>query len=382
MRLDADELVAEACAAAALEDFGPDTFREGLAVYCESVSAEARLNEVGEMGVRGNVVANLVNRLRVVDYLERNPDVAAERIDAPLVVIGMFRAGTTFLSYLLERDPRNRALLRWEAGDSVPPPTPDTLRRGPRVDAARVAGEMLEQLNPRMRAIHHEEPDGPTECIAVMSQDFKSLSWEAISNVPRYGAWLLEVDHRSAYEYHRGVLQVLQHGGVRSRWTLKSPHHAIALDALTGVYPDARLVLLHRDPVELCASVCSLITELSRCFSDADHTAYIARHWVAMLEESIRRIDEFRTTRPEHPIVDVQYDDFVGDPVATVAAIYDAFGEPLDPASRAAMSEYATAHPKGSLGVHGYDLRDYDLDAGEIRARFSSYVAQYDVPTH
>ena len=141
-----------------------------------------------------------------------------------------------------------------------------------------------------MRAIHHEEPDGPTECISVMSQDFKSLSWEAISNVPSYSAWLLGSDQRSAYAYHRLVLQVLQHGGVRGRWTLKSPHHAIALDALTAVYPDARLVLLHRDPVELCASVCSLIAELSSCFSDADHRAYIAEHWVAMLEESISRI--------------------------------------------------------------------------------------------
>src|SRR5206468_442094 len=160
-----------------------------------------------------------------------------------------------------ERDGRNRALLRWEAGDSVPPPTADSLHTDPRVETARAGADMLEQLNPRIRAIHHEEPDGPTECISVMSQDFKSLSWEAISNVPTYSAWLLGTDHRSAYEYHRLVLQVLQHGGVRGRWALKSPHHAIALDALIAVYPDAQLVLLHRDPVELCASVCSLIHE-------------------------------------------------------------------------------------------------------------------------
>jgi hypothetical protein len=379
MQMVPDELIAEARMTAALDDFGTDSFREGLEVYCASVSSEAHLNEIGAIGIRANIVASLVNRLRVVDWSNRHPAVADERIDAPLVVIGMFRAGTTFLSSLLEQDGRNRALLRWEAGDSVPPPTVATYRSGPRVEAARAAGDMLEQLNPRLRAIHHEDADGPTECIAVMSQDFKSLSWQAISNVPAYGRWLLATDQRSAYEYHRLALQVLQNGGVRGRWTLKSPHHAIALDELTEVYPDAQLVLLHRDPVALCASVCSLITELSGCFSDADHRAYITEHWQMMLEESIRRVDAFRVAHPDHSIVDVQYDDLVQDPVGTVASIYESFGDRLDANAQEAMTAYAAAHPRGSLGVHDYTLAQYGLDADEITERFSSYVNRYNV---
>ncbi len=381
MGLHPDELLAKAQATAGLDDFGEPSFLEGLEVYCASVVAEAKLNDVGAVAVRGNIVSSLVNRLRVVDYSSRYPDVLAERVDAPLVVIGMFRAGTTFLGNLLEKDPNNRALLRWEAADSVPPPDPDTFRHGPRVDAAREAGEMLEQLNPRMRAIHHEEADGPTECIAVMSQDFKSLSWEAISNVPSYGEWLLGCDQRSAYEYHHRVLRVLQHGGVRGRWTLKSPHHAIALDALTAVYPDARLVLLHRDPVELCASVCSLITELSGCFTDVDHRAYISDHWVAMLEESIRRVNAFRDTHPDHPMIDLQYDALVREPLETVASIYAAFGDTLDEPVRSAMKSYVTAHPRGSLGAHLYDPSDYGLDTEQLRARFRGYVERYEVAT-
>jgi hypothetical protein len=119
-----DGLLSEARTATGLDDFGSDDFREGLAVYCESVASEAKLNDVGAVAVRANVVANLANRLRVVDWAARHPDVAGQRIDAPLVVIGMFRAGTTFLSNLLDQDQGNRSLLRWEAGDSVPPPTP------------------------------------------------------------------------------------------------------------------------------------------------------------------------------------------------------------------------------------------------------------------
>src|SRR5256714_12486522 len=374
-----DEVVAEACEKTGLDDFGPADFREGHAVLCSSIDDEARLNELGKLAVRDTVVNSLANRLRVFDWIRRHPEVSRERIESPIVVIGMFRAGTTFLSQLLDQDPHNRALLRWEAADSAPPPSHANFRSGPRVDAARLGNDMLEELNPRMKAIHHEDAAGATECIAIMSQDFKSLSWEAITNVPAYSRWLLATDQRSAYEYHRLTLQVLQSGGVRGQWTLKSPHHAIALDALTAVYPDARLVLLHSDPVVLSASVCSLISTLSGTFSDADHTAYVAEHWPAMLEESVRRIEAFRAAHPEHPIVDVQYADLVRDPIPTVEDLYAACGEELDAGAREAMAAYVNAHPKTEFGTHGYDLAEFGLDGGELAERFAGYVDRYDV---
>jgi hypothetical protein len=374
-----DDVLAEACEKTGLDDFGPPGFRDGLAVLCESIDDEARLNELGQVAVRETVVNSLANRLRVFDWTRRHPEVARERIEAPIVVIGMFRAGTTFLSQLLDQDPHNRALLRWEANDSAPPPSPANLRSGPRVDAARLSNDMLEDLNPAMKAIHHEDAAGATECIAVMSQDFKSLSWEAIVNVPTYSRWLLASDQRSAYEYHRSTLQVLQSGGVRGRWTLKSPHHAIALDALTTVYPDARLVLLHRDPIVLSASVCSLITTLSGTFTDADHTEYVAEHWPAMLEESVTRIDAFRAAHPEHPIVDLQYTDLVDHPLRTVEELYAASGAELDAGARDAIAAYVSAHPKTEFGTHGYDLAEFGLDPGELAERFAGYVDRYDV---
>ena len=375
------DLIAAARRQTGLEDFGSDSFREGLEVYCDSVRTEARLNEVGEMAVAANAVSNLTNRLEVVDWAARHPDVAGEPISAPLVVIGMFRAGTTLLSNLLDQDPGNRALLRWEATDSVPPPARAQLRSGPRVEAARAGAAMLEQLNPMVPIVHHEDVDGPTECIAVMSQDFKSLALEAIANVPTYGRWLLGTDQASAYEYHHLVLQVLQSGGARGRWTLKSPHHATALGALTSVYPDARLVLLHRDPVILCASVCSLIHTLSSTFSDADHRPYIARHWTDMLGTSIERVDAFRSAHPEHPILDVHYDDLVRAPVETVAAIYAACGDTLGDKAAAAMARYVDSHRQGRFGEHRYDLADFGLDKGQVTERFSGYVERYGIAT-
>lgn len=377
--MDADELLAQASEQTGLDDYGDPAFREGLDRYVASLDGEAQLNDLGAMALPASLVAALANRLKVVDWAKAHPAVTEERIEAPVVVIGMFRAGTTFLSNLLDRDPANRALLAWESQDSAPPPGPDERTSGPRVDAAQGGVDMLEALNPAISAIHHEAATDPTECIAVMGQAFQSISWEAIANVPSYGAWWRAADDRPAYEYHQLVLQTLQSGGARGRWTLKSPHHALALDALVETYPDARLVLLHRDPVALVGSVCSLIDVMSSTFSDADHRDYIARHWTDTLEESVRRIDDFRARRPEHPVHDVRYADLARDPVGTVRGLYAALG--LEPGAGGfeAMADHVVRHPRGELGGHAYDVARFGLAEGELRERFAGYVSAYDV---
>lgn len=380
IQIQPDALIAAACEQTGLSDFGGDSFREGLAVFCESASSEAQLSETGAAIVPAAILSALTNRLKVTEWVKRHPGVLDERIEAPMVVVGMFRAGTTLLTYLLEKDERHRPLFRWEAGDSVPPPTPETLATDPRIDATRAAVAMMDQINPRMRVVQSEEPDGPTECISVLNQDFKSLTWEAMANVPAYGDWLHATDHRSSYDYHKRVLRVLQSGGVRGRWSLKSPHHALHLDALTAVYPDARLVLMHRDPVVLCTSVCSLITTLTKSFSDADHKSFIADHWTNMLAKSIDKVNAFRDANPAIKIMDVHYADLARDPIATMRRVYGSFGEELEGQALNAMTAHIESHPKGRFGKHGYDPAEFGLNAGEIAERFRPYVERYDIP--
>ena len=142
------QLMDQAVAETGFDDFGPDGFRSGLEVYCESASTEAQLNEFGELVVGTYLTENLKRRLGVINWAKTHPAVHEEEIEAPIIVIGLFRAGTTLLSYLLDQDVENRSLLNWEAADNVPPPTPDNWRSGPRVDAARAMAELANQMNP------------------------------------------------------------------------------------------------------------------------------------------------------------------------------------------------------------------------------------------
>ena len=369
----------QAAADTGFDNFGPGAFREGLEMYCHSVLAEAQLNEFGELVVGTYLTENLKRRLGVIDWATTHPEVHEQRIDAPIIVIGLFRAGTSLLSCLLDQDDGNRSLLNWEAADNVPPPTPETWRSGPRVDAARAMAEMAAQLNPDMDKAHHEEADGPTECITVMAQDFKSMVWETFANVPSYGEWLLSADLRSAYDHHKLVLQILQSGGVGGRWVLKSPQHAIALDTLSELHPDATFVQLHRDPVVVAASSCSLFQTLTKNFTDTDHRAYIASHWTDVLETCIDRIDGFRDRHPGHRFVDVPYAQLMTDPIRAVETIYQGAELELTPESAAKMRQYVAAHPKGQFGRHSYRLDEYGLDGDALAERFSGYITQHNV---
>jgi hypothetical protein len=152
------------------------------------------------------------------------------------------------------------------------------------------------------------------------------------------------------------------------------------LDALTAVYPDARIVVMHRDPLVLSASVCSLISTLTGTFSDADHTAYIAEHWTDMLERSVAALDAFRDANPEVPIVDVRYADLVGDPIATMERVYGAFGDELSGQARSAMQAHVDSRPKGRFGSHRYDLDEFGLDGPALAERFAGYVERYEIP--
>lgn len=375
--MDTAQVVADATAATGLEDLGPDgdLALTGLTEYVDSCNQEAGLSELGEMAAHGALVGALTNRLRVIDHHRQHHQLADSAVQAPVVVVGLFRAGTTLLSNLLDRDPVNRALLRWESGDSVPPPTPGELRSGPRVEAAQAGVDMLDAISPGIKAIHHEDADSPTECIAVLGQAFQSISWEALANVPSYAAWWRASDMTAAYRFHRSVLQVLQSNGCTGRWTLKSPGHALALDALTAVYPDARLVVLHRDPVVLTASVCSLVGTMSSAFSDVDHRAYIRDHWTDALEACLLGVDAYADR-----LIHVKYADLVTEPVGTVGRLYDDLGLDLTPAAESAIAACVAQRPQGEFGVHRYDLADYGLDETALRERFADYVETYDVP--
>jgi hypothetical protein len=374
-----DELIDRAHQRTGLTDFGDGAMWEGLDVLLASLDREAELNDVGRQAFADSIVDNLANRLRVTDWVARHPRLLRSPVERPIVVIGPMRSGTTLLSRMLDQDPGLRSLMKWEALDSVPPPQSATFHQDPRIERAERGQRILRALNADIDAVHESRPDAPTECIEVLTQDYKCSLWEELARVPTYAAWLRDCDYTSAYAYHRQVLQLLQ-SQAPGRWSLKSPAHRLAIDVLVDTYPDVLFIETHRDPVTVAASTCSLVWLTSRILTDADHRRYIAEHWTDVLAQMSERVNAFRDRHGDERFLDLHYADLVADPIAAIRRVYRFISRELTPDVESAMRAYLAANPQGKHGKHVYVLEDLCLDRAELESRFAAHTARYDIP--
>ncbi|HTH28478.1 MAG TPA: sulfotransferase [Sphingobium sp.] len=372
------ELEDAAIAAVPDSDFGGDSWREGLACLLASVRDEGAPNELGIAALRQQAMQFLVNRRAIQRCYRDHPEIDAEEISAPLFSIGMVRTGTTALSYLLEQDPDNRSLLHWQAMSPCPPPETAHLHDDPRI--AETAIQMQTPgLSTKEKALIELLPDGPAECLHLLGLDFKSGHFEGMFSVPSYHDWLFSTDLTPAYEWEKKTLKLLQWRAPTKRWMLKYPSHTIALPAIASVFPNARFVATHRDPVKSVTSVCSLVHKGSGMLWQKEDLAYLGRQWTSIVEEQLRRMMAYRESADPSRFIDFHNDDLVRRPMETLEALYDWMGAEITPAARAGFEGRITNNPKGVYGAHSYEPATYGLDVDELRERFRFYTDHYNV---
>jgi hypothetical protein len=287
----------------------------------------------------------------------------------------MARSGTSILHELLACDPAHRAPLTWELLHPA---------HGP--GEAEMWGDATHSIwhdvQPEYEAMHHNAGDLPNECIFATMNEFLSDHWGGCHEVPSYSMHLASADHTDAYRYHRRILQTLQAREAEERWLLKAPSHLSTLDALFAVYPDARIVHVHRDPLKTVPSTLSLMATLKwmRCrHTDPVATApLVAYGFGALLDGVIEGRASGRL--PDDQFADLRYADLLADPVAGLEGVYDRFGWTFADSTRAAVLAHLGAKPQGKHGRHEYSLQDFGLDPAEERQRFAAYQAHYGVP--
>ncbi len=375
-----DEVIEAARAQTGLSDYGDPAILEGLEALLRSYADEAKYTERGSQMAHADLVKWMAVRMKIEDWLAQHPDLLDQPIEKPLFVFGLPRTGTTLAINLLASDPARRSFLRWESHDPVPPARPEELHAGPRWQKMDEQTKVALQYMPQIAAIHFEEADSPTECQFLMTPSFCSQVYESQADIPEYREWFLhKADYLPAFRFHKRYLQMLQ-ANAGGRWTLKNPWHPLYLPALKEVYPDAQLVMTHRDPADVLGSIGSLIENVRKIYSDDVDLETIGQQFVETFQIMIERQDAFRAQHGQDAIYDVQYADVMKDPIGQVRGIYEHFGEPFTAEAEAAMHAYMDANPKGKHGKHEYSLERYGLSREGVHKTFDDYIERYRIP--
>ena len=375
-----DAMVQEACARAGSDDFGPDTWREGLEVLTRSLSTEGSLNELGRNVYSDQIVGYLVNRLEVEKWYRLHPEIGDEQIVAPLFGLGMPRTGSTALSFLLACDRSRRSLRTWEASSPCPPPETATEDSDPRIAQSQAGIDMSNQMFPDFAGMLPTSATGPQECILIMALDFRSEVFEGMALLPTYTDWLLSCDMTPAYRYHERVLKLLQWHCPPTRWWLKTPAHMATIDALNEVYPDARFVMTHRDIGSVLPSLCALKEALSKPVVETLDLQALGRHEVGLWRESLRRLVEFRDSGRECRFFDVSFNDMQSDPIAAMENLYGKLGDDLDAGARERMVEWWNESARDRRRGSPPDPAAYGLNVQSLRAEFAFYHDRFAIP--
>lgn len=379
--LDADELVQLAIRKVGSTDFGGTDFLPALEALCWSLENEAQLTAIGHSIARTGLLNLLIRRLQVTEYRQQHVIVAEQSVRQPLFIVGMPRTGTTILYELLAQDPKHRFPISWEVEHPVPPATADNLYSDPRIAAVDKQFDQVDKLVPGFKAAHEIGATLPQECVAILAAHFMSEQFVVSYNIPTYRKWMMEQDFGAAYQWHKICLQLMQSGfGENHRWLLKTPPHIGYLETILEVYPDARIVQTHRDPMQVLASLSSLTCSLRSLATDAIDPMQIGREEIAIWKDYLTRGMEARERLADQhsdQFFDIRFEDMLSRPLAVIESLYRYFNFEFSDELKLKMKTYLENRPRDKHGRHEYKLEDYGLDATRDAEQFAAYTARY-----
>lgn len=378
--LDAATIIAEAEAKVGVADSDPGV-RGNLERLVDALKRDFSTSPQGDVMIRTMLLADTVNRLEGLKWLRDYPEIADEPIEAPVFLMGLPRSGTTYFQYLFDRDRRFRLIRTWESMMPSPPPGFDAASVEQRREAWREIQKKRGQFE-GFEALHLYDEDGSDECHAFMEQSFGAAGLHNLYRVPGYFDYLLdELDLAQTYRIHKRQLQLLQWRSERKPWALKYPNHVIGMNEILQVYPDARFVMTHRDPVQTLASISKMTFNLRgmRAAGPVDMHE-VGRDMLHFVTRHIERIMAFDAQPEGRRVVHVDYYALIADPVGQMRAIHRGLGIETPDDVAKTVGDWHASNPKNARGRNDYTLAQYGLDDAAVAEVFADYMQRFAIP--
>nr|WP_202389057.1 sulfotransferase [Pelagerythrobacter marinus] len=385
-RLEKAHLLEQAAEATGLDDFGDRWFERPMDVLLDAVAGEARLNAAGDFSAMQQFHHVLRDRLLAQMWFRRHPEILSRPMPRPVVIVGPMRSGTTRMHRLLASDRRFTHMRSFETISPVPRPGFEEVMEGRREDFRPVLARRIMKVarlaNPRTLSIHPTGPYEPEEELGLLVASMWGMKHEAQWHVPSYGRWCEGESAVPAYRHMADLLRLVgwsQQASSLRPWILKTPQHMLDLPALLEVFPDARLIFTHRDPLKVVGSAASLAWNQTIIYSDHADPARMGREWLHKTALQVERMRAARETIPQERMIDVQYEDMESDWRGTMERVYRFLGLDMAPALPG-MEDYMRRASALKRRPHAYSLDEFGLTSGDVLDRLGDYVRAFDVP--
>ncbi|MEJ0045274.1 MAG: sulfotransferase [Rhodospirillales bacterium] len=383
--LNSEQMLRAAEKETGLRDWGGDPYFESsfMALFTAmawSLDQEAALTERGRNGAAVRLAAMAEMRLRFIDDRKSTTAICSEPIEAPVFILGLPRAGSSFLQALMSRDPANRSTRSWEMYLPSPPPTRATYAADPRIARAERIMRAMGLCERDILQLHPFDAREPEEDHWLMELMALGENLQALWRLPHYMKVRAEINLREGYLTHRMVLQNLQHRCRGERWVLKNPGHIFYLEHLLAVYPDARIIQTHRDPAAVIPSVTALLLAMRHAASEVIYSGEkIAKNNLRTFAAGLNAAIAFRA-RPDMDshFHDVHFRNLIADPIGTVRKIYAQFGMPLSQKAEDSMHDWL-ARDNSHAAKGKFRLEQFGLNDSQIDNAFGDYMSYYGI---
>ena len=381
-----DDILRDARERTGLTDFGDDGFLDRLSLLVDEWSSDAGINNLGRLSLRNKLVQHLSSRLLIQDTLTKHPEIHDVPIEAPIIVAGLPRSGTTHLLNLMAADTRLRSLPLWESYEPVPLAGEAAAAEGvdPRYQRCADAWAGMQMATPHLAAMHPMHPDHIHEELELMGPDIASYNYEWLAPSPRWRDAYFATDQRPHYEYMKTALKLLlwqQSPDRPRRWVLKCPQHLEQLPVLMDTFPDATVAITHRDPVSVIQSTVTMLGYSQRMNRHQVEPDTLLNYWVDRIEHLLKACVAQRDVLPPERSLDIRFSDYMADELGTVANIYALANLPMDAPAKAALARYIKDHPRGKDGRVVYHLeKNFGVSREELYPRFEFYFERFQIP--
>lgn len=361
-------------------DIVDEDIAEPLARMIASLNADAALSQAGAIAMEARLLRILTNRLRMERDFRAHPEIADQPIVKPLFLTGIGRSGSTKLHKLIAASGDFKFTNFWQThtlalrtGDRAEDPAP-------RIAESRAYIDWVDRTSPDVRLIHSYDLFEPEEESLIFEFCLFQPPIVIFANVTSYLQWYATQDFGDQLRFLKRAIQYLQwqfHDGDPRPWVLKCPIYPGFEHRLVEVFPDARMVATHRNPVASMPSMASLWVAFLKLYSDVEDPAAVGAAMLAGQTQVMRNHLAVRAAHPDLPILDVGYGELMRDSGAVMEKIYAHAGLPFTDAVRAAAGRWEGDNAQHKHGAHRYDASDFGLGAALVEERWRPYLDRY-----